>query len=312
MTWIVPSGIRSDYVAASACLTSPCNSDASNSESNVTLRLYASGILTPRPSCYHAWKTRAWSRALFGAAIFATSTPSRFAEWWTSSLRASRASRTASPESNLATPTIAATATTETDQSRNFCESWPSVAPPWCSAKTCLPGFDEDSFDQSAKSYAAWVTRSKTRSLSLRKWLEVRASGNASLFSEGRLVMVWDASVECQQEPMIGVVIYENGDSVDVEDANGITDCFPVEWIRRVPRPQAKDELSDAGYNHGGKLQTPQLRHVTYGHLTSGFACWLMGVPAWWAVATPMAYAAREMRSYRSKLRLLLSSLCGE
>lgn len=179
--WIVPSGIRSAYVAASGCSSSQSPLDASTSESTVALRLHASGTLTLRPSSYKGWKTRHWSRALFGAVICETSTPSRFAEWWTSSLRGSRASRTASQESNSATATNEATATTETDLSLNSCESCLSVAPPWCSSKTCLTGFAEDGFDLSERNYADWVTRSKTRSLSLRNRLARVIGGNGCL-----------------------------------------------------------------------------------------------------------------------------------
>ncbi len=178
MTWIVPSGIRSDFAAASGCSTLPCPSAPNNSESTAVLRCYASGTLTPRPSSWHGWKTRPWSRALFGAAICGTSTPSLFAAWWTSSLRGSRASRTASRASSKATAIDAATAKTEADPSRNFCGSWPSVDPPWCSSKTCLPGFAMDGFDLSERNYREWVTRSKTRSLSLRNRLARATSGN--------------------------------------------------------------------------------------------------------------------------------------
>lgn len=178
MTWIVPSGIRSDFAAASGCSILQSASAPSNSESSVVLRCYASGTLTPRPSSWHGWKTRPWSRALFGAAICGTSTPDLFAAWWTSSRRGSRVSRTRSQGSNLETPTSEATATTGADLSRNSCESWPSVAPPWCSAKTCLPGFDMDGFDLSERSYLEWVTRSKARSLSLRNRLKRVTSGS--------------------------------------------------------------------------------------------------------------------------------------
>ena len=46
--------------------------------------------------------------------------------------------------------------------------------------------------------------------------------------------------------------------------------------------------------------------------LNPAFATWLMGSPWWWTRVEPTNFAAPEMRSYRSKLRSLLSSLCGE
>lgn len=178
MTWIVPQSIRSAYVQASACSTLESPPLSTGSDTGPVLRPYVSGKPTPRPASWHGWKTRPWSRALFGAAICETSMPSRFSAWWTSSLRACRANRTALQESNSGTSTTEATAKMETDQSRNSCESWKSVAPPWSSAKMCLLGFVTDTSDQLERNYADWVTRSKTRSSLLRKRLERATSGN--------------------------------------------------------------------------------------------------------------------------------------
>lgn len=178
MTWIVPQSIRSAYVRASACSTLESPPPLSGSDSGPVLRPCVNGKPTPRPSSWHGWKTRPWSRALFGQAICETSTPGRFAAWWTSSLRACRANRIQSQESNSATPTSEATAKTDADRSRNSCESWKSVDPPWCSARTYLPGFEEDSSGQSERNYADWVTRSKTRSLSLRNRLARAIEGS--------------------------------------------------------------------------------------------------------------------------------------
>lgn len=182
MTWIVPQSILSDYVLASGCSTSESEPLSNGLDSGLVLRVFVSGKPTPRPASWHGWKTRPWSRALFGAAICATSTPSRFAAWWTSSLRAYRVSHTQSQESSKATPTSEATAKTAPGRSRNSCESWKSVDPPWYSARTFLPGFEEDTSDQLERNYADWVTRSKTRSLSLRKRLErvINGSGCSS------------------------------------------------------------------------------------------------------------------------------------
>jgi hypothetical protein len=71
-------------------------------------------------------------------------------------------------------------AKTATGLSRTSSDSWPSVVPPWCSSRTCLPGFVADGFDQSERDYADWVTHSKNRSLSLRKRLARATSGSGS------------------------------------------------------------------------------------------------------------------------------------
>lgn len=179
--WIIPSSIRLDFAAASECSKKPCDSDASISAGEPSLRPCVSGKPTLRPFSWNGWKARPWSRALFGAAICETSTGSRFADWWTSSVLACPASRTASPESRKATRTKGATTKKGTAQSRISSESWPSVAPPWSSAKTSLPGFQEDGFDLSEKNYQDWVTRSKARSLSLRNRLTRAIGGSESL-----------------------------------------------------------------------------------------------------------------------------------
>ena len=169
--WIVPQSILSDFVRASECSISELQPHLNNSDSSRTLRPCVNGKPTPRPFSWKGWQNRHWSRALFGVAISATSMESRFAEWWTSSLRDSPANRTASPENNSDCPTGEATAKTAKGRSSNSCESFKSVDPPWFSAKTFLPGFFEDISDLSERNYREWVTQSKARSLSLRNRL---------------------------------------------------------------------------------------------------------------------------------------------
>lgn len=301
--WIVPSGIRLAYVAASGCSSSQSPLDASTSESTVALRLHASGTLTLRPSSYKGWKTRHWSRALFGAVICETSTPSRFAEWWTSSLRGSRASRTASQESNSATATNEATATTETDLSLNSCESCLSVAPPWCSSKTCLTGFAEDGFDLSERNYADWVTRSKTRSLSLRNRLaRVIGESGSSCWPTARC----EDSESCGNHPNA------------TDSLTGATKQWPTPNAHDGRRPGVDDKSTQAGNlqrdaamwstpyglsgNQGGygefgkearqwesSLPVPEPTGETSPRtsgrrLNPAFVSWLMGVPFLWCV----------------------------
>lgn len=115
---------------------------------------------------------RPWSQRLFGAATCGTSALNPFVDWWTSSLRDCPASPTHAPGSakEIQTPEVLATAT---GQFQTSCASFPSVAPPWCSSKTCQLGFAElsNTFDLSATNYREWVTSSLSRSLSLRQML---------------------------------------------------------------------------------------------------------------------------------------------
>jgi len=199
--WIIPSSIRLDFAAASACSKKPSASAANTSDSEHELRVSLSGKVTPRPRSWPGWKNRAWSLPLFGAAIWEASTGSRFADWWTSSALACRVSPTASPGSKKAMKTKGATGKTATGQSSSSCESLPSVSPPWCSAKTSLPGFQEDGFDLSEKNYADWVTRSKARSLSLRRAL-ARVIG-------GKDALCWPTVCTAQNRNSRGAIVLE-------------------------------------------------------------------------------------------------------
>jgi hypothetical protein len=164
----------------SGCLKRPCASDLNTSASDLVLRCAVSGKVTPQPASWRGWRNRPWSRALFGAAISPGLTSRRFVAWWTCSVLACPASRTPAPGSNADGKMSGAMAKTATGLSRTSSDSWPSVVPPWCSSRTCLPGFVADGFDQSERDYADWVTHSKNRSLSLRKRLARATSGSGS------------------------------------------------------------------------------------------------------------------------------------
>ena len=127
-----------------------------------------------------AWATKSWMRLLSGLTL-PPSTAERGVALWISSLRASRVSPTASPESDQATRTSGRSATVA-GRSRMASESSKSVPPPWSSLRTSGPGLlDESSTSaNSARSYRQWVIESKRRSLSLRQILAHRMKGNES------------------------------------------------------------------------------------------------------------------------------------
>ncbi len=176
VVWILPSSIRSAFVPELECSTKLSDSAANISDSEPALRCVLSGKVTLHPVSWPGWKRRAWSRPLFGAAISGSSTAARFLAAWTHSLQACPASLTASPERKSETKTSEVGARPGMGRSRTFFASWPKVSPPWCSAKTCLPGFAADGFDLSEKNYAKWVSGSVNQSLSLRKALGRRIS----------------------------------------------------------------------------------------------------------------------------------------
>ena len=168
--WVVPSQLR-DSVPGWACSTSESPSHSNGSGSDISLHCTVSGTPTLQHASSRVWKTRAWSRALFGAVISDSSTASRFVEQWTSRLRACHVRHTALPANNSDMQTTEATET-EAGRSRSSSESFPKCDPPWCSLKMSQLGLPLDGFDFSERNYADWVTRSRIRSLSLRSRLE--------------------------------------------------------------------------------------------------------------------------------------------
>lgn len=101
MTWILPAQLLSRCAQASACSISELTSPSAE----LGLWATSSGTASLRPCCWRGWKTRLWSQRLFGQAISQASHSDRFADWWTSSLRASRANPTPPPASGPVRPT---------------------------------------------------------------------------------------------------------------------------------------------------------------------------------------------------------------
>lgn len=80
--WLIPSSIRSRCALASACSTKASAPDANTSACEPAFWLTLSGTATQRPVSWRGWKSRAWSRRLFGAAISSDSiAASCVAEW---------------------------------------------------------------------------------------------------------------------------------------------------------------------------------------------------------------------------------------
>lgn len=178
--WLIPSP-ACRFAPASGCSTKESERPAPTSDSATGFWVTLSGTPSRRPASWRGWKNRPWNGLLFGAETSPIWTPGLCGDSLTFSTPASPASPTALPASSVATTTNGATAAA-TAPSRTSCESWESVAPPWCSLKTSLPGLLEDGFDLSERNYQDWVTRSKARSLSLRNRL-ARAIGGSGCSS---------------------------------------------------------------------------------------------------------------------------------
>lgn len=176
----VPNLPSSTCAPGSGCSPKPPASPSNISDAGPALWLTLSGTAQQRPRSWRGWQRRPWIE-LLSATTLPPSTVSRGVDLWISSVRAFRASRTASPESGLGTSTSEATVRTGKAPSSTSSESWKSVDPPWSSSKTSQPGLWGDTSDQLERSYADWVTRSKIRSSSLRRTLALRTSGSGCL-----------------------------------------------------------------------------------------------------------------------------------
>lgn len=104
--WLIPSAL-SRSAPASACSTLASSSDSPTSEFPLAFFATSSGKPSPRPASWSGWKTRPWSRRLFGAATCRLSDGADFEAWLTSWLRDFPASPSASPASSLRPTTSA-------------------------------------------------------------------------------------------------------------------------------------------------------------------------------------------------------------
>lgn len=175
--WLIPSQIRASCPCLQGAegLTSESGSPGPEPELFVTV----SGTPTLRPFSWRGWRSRPWSRRLFGAATSDSSTGDRFAEWWTESLRARHASRTQSQDGRKGTTTTDPTET-ETAPSRRCSESSGKSGLAGAFSRMSLHGSQEDIFSQSGSDYSTWVTNARNRSFCLRQILAQRINGSGS------------------------------------------------------------------------------------------------------------------------------------
>jgi hypothetical protein len=126
--WLIPSSIRSRFAPESED-----SSSASRPPSHPVFWVTSSGTPTPRPSSWRGWRTRPWSRLLFGAATSPTSTQLR--SWVESiscrldspaspgALQESGRARTTSAGSGPPSSGSSASASPATSSSRTFRDS---------------------------------------------------------------------------------------------------------------------------------------------------------------------------------------------
>jgi hypothetical protein len=99
--WLIPNSLSSHFAAEQRCSMKEFASLCPRRGLWVT----SSGKPLLREFSWRGWQTRRWSRHLFGADLLKISRAGSGVEQWTASLRDSRASRGAPPESSRAKPT---------------------------------------------------------------------------------------------------------------------------------------------------------------------------------------------------------------
>ncbi len=162
------------HVPSTSCPSAPASEESiseSNSLPEPELSVMLSGKLVQRPLSWRAWKNRPWVRLLSGT-ISQPLTANRGAESWIASLRDSHVSRTPRLEPSGET-------TTREPSGQSSSESYQRCDPPWCSSKMSQRSLLKDTSEEPGKHYAEWVTRSKTRSSSVRQTLAHRIKESA-------------------------------------------------------------------------------------------------------------------------------------
>lgn len=175
--WLFVPSIPS--VPDSECLRVGFKSHLKRAGLNVSLWVTVSGKQELRPLSWHAWRKRKWVKLLLPA-IWQPLMADRGVEEWISSVQGCLVSPIASPENRKVTPIIAPWEMM-TGQSLTFSESSTRCNQQSSSSKMSLRGLPKDTSIQSAKDYANWVIRSKTRSSSLRRMLAQITRENESL-----------------------------------------------------------------------------------------------------------------------------------
>jgi len=138
---------------------------------DIGLSVSSSGKPTPQPASWRGWKTRPWATRLSGMTL-RPSTASRGVESWISYWRATRASRSPSPESSGEPKTSGISGRTSR-------ESFESANPSGSSSRTSRDMFGLAISTSLDPSYRAWATRLR-RDYSRRQKLALRTSGRGS------------------------------------------------------------------------------------------------------------------------------------
>lgn len=302
----------------------------------------SSGTPTLRPSSWSGWKTRPWSRRLYGPETCRMSDGSGGMEAWIASLRDSRASPTAWPEAEKAPMT---TAGFGQRLQTAFAELSPDLSS-WRTYPACDLLGDSPLFSQTwprsgsvsnglASERPTWTPATSGSEFS--SWPTARASCSTGSDESARqgaptiqsVVAKWatpDCNTSTKSNGLMGPNIREQAASFALASA----------W----PTPASRDQKGENGEAHmqngTGRLHLGQLPNfvkfrfsppapaaphglessemlvISRQRLNPAFVCWLMGWPWFWTNPGRISFAAQETALWRCRLQSRLSSLLGE
>ena len=155
------------------------NSGSTSPNPDTELWVSLSGKHEQRPLSWRGWRTRRWVKLLSGTTL-APSTADAGVDAWISSLRASRASRSASPDSNGESRTSATCGRTLPGSlARYALRGYCSKTSPVSQQPSLLT--DEAPSKRSATTFKSWVSRSRGMSSQRQRWGQAIFASASSL-----------------------------------------------------------------------------------------------------------------------------------
>lgn len=282
MTWIlIPDQLCSRFAPGSVRWTSE-----SSSLPEPVLWATSSGTATARPCSWRGWKTRAWSQ-LPWSRLWKDSTGGSGLAAWTSSLRDSRASRTATPASDRAPPT------SEPSGPRSRASSV-SASPVRCSSRTSQGLL----FDDPSLTFKLWAS-----SCIRHAWRRPRTSVRPTSASDGLCSLPTPLARDHRSGKASEETLERNARPLN-------------EVVQNLPTPTATDSRASgaAGYStksgrHSGTTLTDAVLGAASagrrGQLNPQLSEWMLGLPDGWSACEPLATS--ELRRWSTLVRSCLS-----
>ena len=260
-----------------------------------------SGKATRRPLSWHGWKSRPWIKLLSGMTL-RPSTADRGAESWISSLRASRASHSASPETSEAQKTNAGSGKT-------LSESFARFTPNGSLVKTSLDLFLMDSAPYSEVLPASGIMLAGEL-FEQTKWEPVTAeSAFLSSPSEGT---AWSTPTGSQNGGRTQVFA-QGGIPLQLQSMTWPTPDASAHKYRLTGDSQQSKSLEPLARSSHQDLRTSKCGpecSPSHRRLNPAFVEWLMGLPNGWTIAKiGSGPVVTEWFRYKQQLQLECSRI---